>query len=74
MKPIAPPSTLNVWILTSLTSTGSIMYHAPASYTYTTGIHPGYYTTLEDAQQEQLLLALQGKVAHIFQLDFPQPT
>ena len=72
MKPVEPPSTLNVWILTSLTSTGSIMYHAPASYS--SGVHPGYYTTLEDAQQEQLLLALQGKVAHIFQLDFPRPT
>ena len=72
MKPIESPESLSVWILTSLTSTGSIMYHAPASYT--TGVHPGYYITLEDAQQEQLLLALQGKVAHIFQLDFPRPT
>jgi hypothetical protein len=70
MKPVDTPA-LNVWILTSLTSTGTITYHNPS--VLTSGIFPGYFTRLEDARQEQMLLALKGQKAHVFQLEFPRP-
>ena len=71
MKPIEAPEALSVWLVASLTSTGSISHHAPQ--TVTGGIFPGYYITIDDAQQEQMLLALKGTKAHVFQLDFPRP-
>ncbi len=71
MKPVEPPESLNVWILASLNSTGTMTSHTPTSYS--SGVFPGYFTKLEDAQQEQMLLALKGQKAHVFQLDFPTP-
>ncbi|CAB4241877.1 hypothetical protein UFOVP71_415 [uncultured Caudovirales phage] len=71
MKPIDPPEALSVWVVASLTSTGSMSHHSPQ--TVTTSTFPGYYTSLEDAQQEQMILALKGTKAHVFQLDFPRP-
>ncbi len=71
MKPVAPPETLCVWIVASISSTGSMSTHNPSAPVST--IFPGYYTSLEDAQQEQMLLALKGTKAHVFQLDFPRP-
>jgi hypothetical protein len=55
----------------SISSTGTMTTHSPALAG--SGIFPGYYTCLEDAQQEQMLLALKGTRAHVFQLDFPRP-
>jgi hypothetical protein len=71
MKPIDPPETLCVWIVTSISASGSMTTHSPSSAG--SSIFPGYYTSLEDAQQEQMLLALKGTKAHVFQLDFPRP-
>jgi hypothetical protein len=71
MKPVAPPETLCVWIVASISSTGSMSTHNPSAPVST--IFPGYYISLEDAQQEQMLLALKGTRAHVFQLDFPRP-
>ena len=71
MKPVDTPEFLSVWILTSLTSTGTITYHNP-SVLPTSGFFPGYFTKLEDAQQEQMLLALKGQKTHVFQLEFPR--
>ena len=71
MKPIDPPEALSIWVVASLSSTGSMSTHNPSAPTST--IFPGYYTKLEDAQQEQMLLALKGTKAHVFQLDFPRP-
>lgn len=71
MKPIDPPETLCVWIVASI-STGGIMTTHSTSVV-SSGIFPGYYVSLEDAQQEQMLLALKGTRAHVFQLDFPRP-
>ena len=70
MKPVDAPEFLSVWILTSLNSTGSITHHNPS--TVTSGIFPGYFTKLEDAQQEQMLLSLKGQKSHVFQLEFPR--
>lgn len=71
MKPIDPPETLCVWIVSSISSTGSMTTHSPSALA-STGF-PGYYISVEDAQQEQMLLALKGTRAHVFQLDFPRP-
>ena len=71
MKPIAPPEALCVWIVASISSTGTMTTHSPS--VVSSGIFPGYYVGLEDAQQEQMLLALKGTRAHVFQLDFPRP-
>lgn len=71
MKPIDPPEALSIWVVASLSSTGAMSYHNPTAPTST--IFPGYYINLEDAQQEQMLLALKGTKAHVFQLDFPRP-
>jgi hypothetical protein len=71
MKPIDPPETLCVWIVASISSSGTMATHSPSSAG--SSIFPGYYTSLEDAQQEQMLLALKGTKAHVFQLDFPRP-
>lgn len=71
MKPIDPPEALSIWVVASLSSTGSMSSHGPSSPG--TIIFPGYYTSVEDAQQEQMLLALKGTKAHVFQLDFPRP-
>jgi hypothetical protein len=72
MKPVDPPSTLSVWILTSLSSSGMMTTHN-ASVAVASGVFPGYFTNLEDAQQEQMLLALKGQKAHVFHLEFPMP-
>ena len=72
MQPIDPPEHLRVWILVSLSSSGIMNTHNQTSLS-ATGIFPGYFTKLEDAQQEQMLLALKGQKAHVFQLDFPMP-
>jgi hypothetical protein len=69
MKPIEQPETLGVYILASLTNTGNINYHAPTS---TSTTYLGYYTNLEDAQQEQMMLALKGQKTHVFHLEFPR--
>jgi len=71
MKPVEPPDSLSVWILTSLSSTGTMTTHSPSSYSG--GGFAGYFTKLEDAQQEQMLLSLKGQRAYVFQLDFPRP-
>ena len=71
MKPIDPPEALSVWVVASISTTGTMTSHQPASISST--IFPGYYIKLEDAQQEQMLLALKGTKAHVFQLDFPRP-
>lgn len=71
MKPIDPPSDLSIWVVASISSTGTMTTHSPALAG--SGIFPGYYTCLEDAQQEQMLLALKSTRAHVFQLDFPRP-
>jgi hypothetical protein len=71
MKPIDPPEALSIWVVASLSSSGTMTTHQPSSVSST--IFPGYYTKLEDAQQEQMLLALKGTKAHVFQLDFPRP-
>lgn len=71
MKPIDPPEALSIWVVASISSTGAMSTHNPS--TPGSGIFPGYYTSLEDAQQEQMLLALKGTKAHVFQLDFPRP-
>jgi hypothetical protein len=71
MKPIDPPEALSIWVVASLSSTGTMTTHTPSSIS--SGIFPGYYIKLEDAQQEQMLLALKGTTAHVFQLDFPRP-
>lgn len=71
MKPIDPPEALCVWIIASLSSTGMMTGHIPS--VPGAAVFPGYYVKLEDAQQEQMLLALKGTKAHVFQLDFPRP-
>jgi hypothetical protein len=71
MKPIDPPEALSIWVVASITASGSMSTHSPSAPSST--IFPGYYTKLEDAQQEQMLLALKGIKAHVFQLDFPRP-
>lgn len=71
MKPIDPPETLCVWIVASISTSGTMTTHSPS--VAVSGIFPGYYVSLEDAQQEQMLLALKGTRAHVFQLDFPRP-
>jgi hypothetical protein len=71
MKPIEPPEALSIWVVASITASGTMNTHSPAMSTST--VFPGYYTKLEDAQQEQMLLALKGTKAHVFQLDFPRP-
>jgi hypothetical protein len=71
MKPISPPEALSIWVVASLSSTGTMNTHTPATAGLTP--FPGYYTKLEDAQQEQMLLALKGTKAHVFQMDFPRP-
>lgn len=71
MKPIDPPETLCVWIVASISTSGTMTTHSPSAAV--SGIFPGYYVSLEDAQQEQMLLALKGTRAHVFQLDFPRP-
>ena len=71
MKPIDPPEALSIWVVASISSSGTMTTHNP-SVTGST-VFPGYYTKLEDAQQEQMLLALKGTKAHVFQLDFPRP-
>jgi hypothetical protein len=71
MKPVAPPETLCIWVVASISSTGTMSTHSPSAPGST--VFPGYYTKLDDAQQEQMLLALKGTKAHVFQLDFPRP-
>lgn len=71
MKPIEPPDTLSVWIVYSISAAGTLTAHNPSSVG--SSMFPGYYTKLDDAQQEQMLLALKGTRAHVFQLDFPRP-
>jgi len=71
MKPIDPPESLSIWVVASISSSGTMTTHAPSSPSMTT--FPGYYTNLNDAQQEQMLLALKGTKAHVFQMDFPRP-
>jgi len=71
MKPVAPPETLCIWVVASISSTGTMSTHSPSASGST--VFPGYYTKLDDAQQEQMLLALKGTKAHVFQLDFPRP-
>lgn len=71
MKPVEPPEILCAWIIASLSSTGMMTGHSPSAPG--SNIFPGYYVKLEDAQQEQMLLALKGTKAHVFQLDFPRP-
>lgn len=71
MKPIEAPEDISVWVVASLSSSGSMTTHTPTAPSST--IFPGYYTKLDDAQQEQMLLALKGTKAHVFQLDFPRP-
>jgi hypothetical protein len=71
MKPIDPPENLCVWILASISSTGLMTGHSPTAPMTTT--FPGYYISLDDAQQEQMLLALRGTKSYVFQLDFPRP-
>ena len=72
MKPITPPESLSIWVVASISASGSLQHHSPASFTSGTTF-PGYFVALEDAQQEQMLLALKGITAHVFQLDFPRP-
>jgi hypothetical protein len=72
MKPIAPPGDFGVWILVSLSSNGMLTTHNP-SVMIATGVFPGYFTSLDDAQQEQMLLALRGQKSHVFHLEFPMP-
>jgi len=69
MKPIEQPDSLSVYVLASLTNTGNINYHAPTS---SSTPYLGYYTNLEDAQQEQMMLALKGQKTHVFCLEFPR--
>ncbi len=71
MKPIDPPESLCVWIVASISTSGTMTTHSPSAAS--SGIFPGYYLSVEDAQQEQMLLALKGTRAHVFQLDFPRP-
>jgi hypothetical protein len=71
MQPVTPPESITVWVLSSLSTTGSMTMHTPSSYSG--GVFPGYFIRLEDAQQEQMLLALKGQKSHVFQLDFPRP-
>jgi len=71
MKPIDPPETLCVWIVASISASGTMTTHSTS--VVSSAIFPGYYVSLEDAQQEQMLLALKGTRAHVFQLDFPRP-
>ena len=71
MKPIDPPEALCVWIVASISTSGTLTTHSPSAPVST--IFPGYYISVEDAQQEQMLLALKGTRAHVFQLDFPRP-
>jgi hypothetical protein len=71
MKPIDPPETLCIWIVASISSIGTMSTHNPSAVG--SGVFPGYYTSLNDAQQEQMLLALKGTRGHVFQLDFPRP-
>ena len=71
MKPIESSEDLSVYIVASLSTTGTMTPHQPALVG--SSIFPGYYIKLEDAQQEQMLLALKGTKAHVFQLDFPRP-
>jgi len=72
MKPVEPPESLGIWILASLSSSGTLSTHNP-SVMASSGIFPGYFTKLEDAQQEQMLLALKGQKSHVFHLEFPMP-
>lgn len=71
MKPIDPPEYLCVWIVASISATGTMTTHSPSTAGST--IFPGYYTSVDDAQQEQMLLALKGVKTHVYQLDFPRP-
>lgn len=71
MKPIDPPESLCVWIVASISTSGTMTTHNPSAAS--SSIFPGYYLSVEDAQQEQMLLALKGTKAHVFQLDFPRP-
>ena len=71
MKPVEPPDALSIYVVASLSVTGTMSSHSPSAITGTP--FPGYYINLEDAQQEQMLLALKGTKAHVFQLDFPRP-
>jgi hypothetical protein len=71
MKPVDPPEYLCVWIVASISATGTMTTHSPSSPGST--LWPGYYLSVEDAQQEQMLLALKGTKSHVFQLDFPRP-
>ena len=72
MKPVDPPDCLSVWILVSLSSSGIMTTHN-STIMNASGIFPGYFTQLEDAQQEQMLLALKGQKSHVFHLEFPRP-
>ena len=73
MKPIDPPESLSVWVLASLSSTGHLTFNSPSSPSPMGTPFPGYFTSLEDAQQEQMLLALKGTRVHVYQLEFPRP-
>jgi hypothetical protein len=71
MKPVPPPESLCVWVVASISSTGTMSTHSPS--VIGSAVFPGYYTKLDDAQQEQMLLALKGTKSHVFQLEFPRP-
>ncbi len=73
MVPIPPPKHLSIYVVASISASGTLTTHSPSSISASGSIFPGYYTSLEDAQQEQMLLALKGTSAHVFALDFPRP-
>jgi hypothetical protein len=71
MKPIDPPKFKPVWILASINSGGTLSYYGPNTAAGSSTSTSNYFTSLEDAQQEQFTLALRNIKAHLFNLEFP---
>lgn len=68
MLPEEPSNRLNAWILVNIASTGYLTHHSTSS---SSSLFPGYFINKEDAQQEQMLLALKGTKSHVFHLEIP---
>ena len=65
---IPPVNCFTAYIQISIDSNGHMVHHTPEPTLSTTSIYKGYFTSIEDAQHDQMMKSLRGIKTKIYPL------